>query len=313
MSDLKCIVGEPVYFTPDDSPIDKSFILNSLTYEPRCKLVVENIEKPFKSPCYMEEADGREYWSWRWFQDTDIEILKMLQDYDAQFKGFSDSDLRAYIFHTRFEGVRRVWAAFGQPGGGWEFTAVGTLGGRITYENLSPTGLLKEEFNRMVSPILYGILPVIRKTIIDFIRDDLYKYDEKNIKLKDIDLLCWAMYFPIGNREYTISLALKDGGKGIKIWGVWWDDTKKEHSRCLSECISEEYNEPIQKYMARKTILSFAGNEELAPNEWLLSRLRTIKNALINLNDFNSKGELIPKNHRFIEKIKELGAQPIDP
>lgn len=194
-----------------------------------------------------------------------------------------------------FEGIRRVWPAFGKSGGGWEFMA-SNLNKQYSETAFSDGGF-EENYGKIISPTVYDFIKI--KIIYPFFKElsEKAKKDEKepqHINLRSLDdEPSWAIYFrDVQKNEYTISMAFREQ-YGVRIWGVFWEDKISDYfsggERFIWPVIMLTFpfkNWPeVEASRALEKIQEETMENKRLYNE-ILEILRNIKNALLKLNAY---------------------------
>ena len=243
----------------------------------------------FFTPCYFnlsKEAAG--YLSLLYEPKHELKYqcasLPTLQDRDKSQPWDWEPVNRRVNEH--FCGVRRVWAAFGKPGGGWEFTGSGDMGRPNDYRTL-PDGGFEEEYGFFVSPVVYARIQVIRATIRAFIQELIKEKEFVYVKEFD-DSPAWAIYFRTdSDMEFTVSVALKNP-LGVRIWGVFWEDNDTRRTsrgtRILSPIITVTFPDwKISTSLASETMHEMVGSGMGQYDPDLFTWLRNVKDSLFSM------------------------------
>lgn len=161
-----------------------------------------------------------------------------------------------------FPGVRRVWAAFGKPGGGWEFMASGDIG-HPAYRALEDGGHEDEYYGTMPPTRHEAVVrDVMRGTALYFVSTvfQIEKLDKIRILLKIVGPSAVVIYSRPVHESYELTISMSyNETKGIRIWGVSWRDSNSK--RELSPVISITHpNKKISYERLRNTALYFCGN-----------------------------------------------------
>lgn len=203
---------------------------------------------------------------------------------------FSPEELNQYIELTKCDHndpIRRVWAAFGQPGGGWEFTAVGTLGQVVNSQGTKPCDLLSNEYNWMLQPVLpYSVFVIVLRAILYFARNVGSFKAEPSVK--EIEgLPCLVLKSMSSNRyDYTMSVAFKKGKDEnniwIKLWGAAWEDQEDSETRRLYTTEDLRYEgELLTKAETSHTLTCFYRNKSIDDLQqfpkWLVESLKSLQ------------------------------------
>ena len=189
--------------------------------------------------------------------------------------------------NEHFRGVRRMWAAFGMSGGGWEFTGSGNMGKPADYRMLLGGGF-EEEYCGFVSPTAYKKVQVVRSTIWMFIQHLIEKEKERFYVKQVDDSPSWAIYFGTDTDvEFTVSVALKNT-LGIRIWGVFWEDnivnTTSSGTRILSPVITMTFPDwKISISEASETMHEMVGSGMGQYDPDLFTWLRNVKDSLFSM------------------------------
>ncbi len=165
------------------------------------------------------------------------------------------------IHWEEFEGgqiERRVWAAFGRHGGGWEMktgqqflmetqkqTENNCYAGCWILDKQLISGGYREEYgsftdNGMKHGLILNLLEEIFKTYSDKGDSGDLKHREKSKgtfqwKIPD-DSIGGILYWKMKDLEYTISVLIKSCENvynGLKFWGVFWKDNSNNNKREL--------------------------------------------------------------------------------
>ena len=141
--------------------------------------------------------------------------------------------------------IRKVWAAFGLHGGGYEMIDKGIYvpiedptiihpdhAGSWAIDKELSTGGYRDEYATFIkkTTTIHGKLYQLLQEVLTKFKNTLLERGDpkRDVKFKMLeDILGGSIYYKINDFEYTISILAKANEfvcNGLRIWGVFWQD-----------------------------------------------------------------------------------------